>query len=156
MSFVLNGGKFKLYTFLLFSTPTQPRFSFERMIQNCAKLHIFPKQLIRLAPKSIGLASSLWQTFCRTGAFLEKLPQMKQRLSWTKKKEQNYVNVFQKSLMRLASKSIRLEPLVRQTFLQKEKKSIHFCSGYREGKHFHKYTHAQLPCTKRLLFMFWG
>jgi hypothetical protein len=71
-----------------------------------------------------------------------------------KKKEQNYVYVFQKSLMRLASKSIRLEPLVRQTFLQNEKKSIHFCSGYREGNHFHKYTHAQLPCTKRLLFMF--
>jgi hypothetical protein len=45
--------------------------------------------------------------------------------------------------MRLASKSIRLEPLVRQTFLQNEKKSIHFCSGYREGNHFHKYTHAQ-------------
>jgi hypothetical protein len=35
MSFVSNGGKFKLYTVpngLLFSTPTQPRFSFERMI----------------------------------------------------------------------------------------------------------------------------
>jgi hypothetical protein len=35
MSFVSNGGKFKLYIVpngLLFSTPTQPRFSFERMI----------------------------------------------------------------------------------------------------------------------------
>jgi hypothetical protein len=32
MSFVSNGGKFKLYTVLLFSTPTQPRFSFERLI----------------------------------------------------------------------------------------------------------------------------
>jgi hypothetical protein len=35
MSFVSNGGKLKLYTLLngfLFSTPTQPRFSFERMI----------------------------------------------------------------------------------------------------------------------------
>jgi hypothetical protein len=36
MSFVSNGGKFKLYTVpngLLFSTPTQPKFSFERMIE---------------------------------------------------------------------------------------------------------------------------
>jgi hypothetical protein len=36
MSFVSNGGKFKLYTVpngLPFSTPTQPRFSFERMIE---------------------------------------------------------------------------------------------------------------------------
>jgi hypothetical protein len=35
MSFLSNGGKFKLYTIangLLFSTPTQLRFSFERMI----------------------------------------------------------------------------------------------------------------------------
>jgi hypothetical protein len=35
MSFVSNGGKFKLYTVLnglLFSTPTQPRISFERAI----------------------------------------------------------------------------------------------------------------------------
>jgi hypothetical protein len=35
MSFVSNGGKFKLYTVLnglLFPTPTQPRISFERMI----------------------------------------------------------------------------------------------------------------------------
>jgi hypothetical protein len=35
MSFVSNCGKFKLYTVpngLLFSTPPQPRFSFERMI----------------------------------------------------------------------------------------------------------------------------
>jgi hypothetical protein len=35
MSFMSNGGKFKLYTVpngLLFSMPTQPRFSFERMI----------------------------------------------------------------------------------------------------------------------------
>jgi hypothetical protein len=33
MSFVLNGGKFKLYTVLndlIFPTPTQPRISFER------------------------------------------------------------------------------------------------------------------------------
>jgi signal recognition particle receptor subunit beta len=35
VSFVSNGGKFKFYTVsngVLFSTPTQPRFSFERMI----------------------------------------------------------------------------------------------------------------------------
>jgi hypothetical protein len=35
MSFVSNGGKFKLYTVpngLIFSTPTQLKFSFERMI----------------------------------------------------------------------------------------------------------------------------
>jgi hypothetical protein len=35
MSFVSNGRKFKLYTVpngLLFSTPTQPTFLFERMI----------------------------------------------------------------------------------------------------------------------------
>jgi hypothetical protein len=35
MSFVSNGGKFKLYTVpnaLCFSRSTQPRFSFERMI----------------------------------------------------------------------------------------------------------------------------
>jgi hypothetical protein len=35
MSFVSNGGKFKLYTVLdglIFSTPTQPRISFERAI----------------------------------------------------------------------------------------------------------------------------
>jgi hypothetical protein len=35
MSFVSNGGKFKLYTVpkgLHFSMPTQPRFSFEHMI----------------------------------------------------------------------------------------------------------------------------
>jgi hypothetical protein len=35
VSFVSNGGKFKLYTIpngLLFSTPTQPMISFERMI----------------------------------------------------------------------------------------------------------------------------
>jgi hypothetical protein len=35
MLFVSNGGKFKLYTVpngLLFSTPPEPRFSFERMI----------------------------------------------------------------------------------------------------------------------------
>jgi hypothetical protein len=35
MSFVSNGGKFKLYTVLnglLFPTPTQPRISFERAI----------------------------------------------------------------------------------------------------------------------------
>jgi hypothetical protein len=35
MSFVSNGGKFKLYIVpngLRFSRPTQPRFSFERMI----------------------------------------------------------------------------------------------------------------------------
>jgi hypothetical protein len=36
MSFVSNGGKFKLYTVLnglIFPTPTQPRISFERPIQ---------------------------------------------------------------------------------------------------------------------------
>jgi hypothetical protein len=36
MSFVSNGGKFNLYTVsngLLFSTPPQPRFSFELTIQ---------------------------------------------------------------------------------------------------------------------------
>jgi hypothetical protein len=35
MSFVSNGGKFKLYTVLnglIFPTPTQPRISFERPI----------------------------------------------------------------------------------------------------------------------------
>jgi hypothetical protein len=35
MSFVSNGGKFKLYTVLnglLFPTPTQPKISFERAI----------------------------------------------------------------------------------------------------------------------------
>jgi hypothetical protein len=35
MSFVSNGGKFKLYTVLnglIFPTPTQPRISFERAI----------------------------------------------------------------------------------------------------------------------------
>jgi hypothetical protein len=35
MSFVSNGGKFKLYTvpkILFFSPPTQPKFSFEGMI----------------------------------------------------------------------------------------------------------------------------
>jgi hypothetical protein len=35
MSFVANGGKFKLYTVLdglIFTTPTQPRISFERAI----------------------------------------------------------------------------------------------------------------------------
>jgi hypothetical protein len=35
MSFVSNGGKFKLYTVLnglIFPTPTQPRISFERTI----------------------------------------------------------------------------------------------------------------------------
>jgi hypothetical protein len=40
MSFVSNGGKFKLYTVsngLLFSTPTQSRFSFERMIEFTAE-----------------------------------------------------------------------------------------------------------------------
>jgi hypothetical protein len=39
MSFVSNGGKFKLYTVLnglLFPTPTQPRISFERAIQQNA------------------------------------------------------------------------------------------------------------------------
>jgi hypothetical protein len=39
ISFVSNGGKFNLYAVpngLLFSTPTQPRFSFERMILNMA------------------------------------------------------------------------------------------------------------------------
>jgi hypothetical protein len=37
MSFVSNGGKFKLYTVLnglLFSAPAQPRISFERAIQD--------------------------------------------------------------------------------------------------------------------------
>jgi hypothetical protein len=37
MSFMSNGGKFKLYTVsndLLSSTPTQPRFSFERSISS--------------------------------------------------------------------------------------------------------------------------
>jgi hypothetical protein len=37
MSFVSNGGKFKLYTVLnglIFPTPTQPRISFERPIQD--------------------------------------------------------------------------------------------------------------------------
>jgi hypothetical protein len=37
MSFVLNGGKFKLYTVLndlIFPTPTQPRISFERAIEH--------------------------------------------------------------------------------------------------------------------------
>jgi hypothetical protein len=36
MSFVSNGGKFKLYTVLnglIFPTPTQPRISFERPIE---------------------------------------------------------------------------------------------------------------------------
>jgi hypothetical protein len=40
MSFVSNGGKFKLYTVLnglIFPTPTQPRILFERPI--------FPKQV---------------------------------------------------------------------------------------------------------------
>jgi hypothetical protein len=35
MSFVSNGGKFKLYTVLnglIFPTPTQPRISFERTV----------------------------------------------------------------------------------------------------------------------------
>jgi hypothetical protein len=35
MSFVSNGGKFKLYTVLnglIFPTPTQPRISFERAV----------------------------------------------------------------------------------------------------------------------------
>jgi hypothetical protein len=43
MSFVSNGGKFKLYSVLnglLFSTPTQPRISFERMIQEHLGLHL--------------------------------------------------------------------------------------------------------------------
>jgi hypothetical protein len=38
ISFVSNGGKFKLYTVLnglLFLTPTQPRISFERTIVSC-------------------------------------------------------------------------------------------------------------------------
>jgi hypothetical protein len=37
MSFVSNGGKFKLYTVLnglIFPTPTMPRISFERAIDN--------------------------------------------------------------------------------------------------------------------------
>jgi hypothetical protein len=37
MSFVSNGGKFKLYTALnglIFPTPTQPRISFERAISS--------------------------------------------------------------------------------------------------------------------------
>jgi hypothetical protein len=40
MSFVSNGGKFKLYTVLkglIFPAPTQPRISFERAIVLCAK-----------------------------------------------------------------------------------------------------------------------
>jgi hypothetical protein len=41
MSFVSNGGKFKLYTVpdgLFFSTPTQPRFPFELMIEVAKKV----------------------------------------------------------------------------------------------------------------------
>jgi hypothetical protein len=44
MSFVSNGGKFKLYTVpngLLFPKPTQPRFSFERMLSVLADLTFF-------------------------------------------------------------------------------------------------------------------
>jgi hypothetical protein len=40
MSFVSNGGKFKLYTVLnglIFPTPTQPRISFERAILHVHK-----------------------------------------------------------------------------------------------------------------------
>jgi hypothetical protein len=42
MSFVSNGGKFKLYTVLnglIFPTPTQPRISFERAIQHYSFFH---------------------------------------------------------------------------------------------------------------------
>jgi hypothetical protein len=42
MSFVAIDGKFKLYTVLnglIFSTPTQPRISFERAIEQCFYLH---------------------------------------------------------------------------------------------------------------------
>jgi hypothetical protein len=42
MSFVSNGGKFKLYTVLnglIFPTPTQPRISFERAIQYHSFFH---------------------------------------------------------------------------------------------------------------------
>jgi hypothetical protein len=45
MSFVSSGGKFKLYTVpngLLFSTPTQSWFSFERVIQ--VKPHFYSSQ----------------------------------------------------------------------------------------------------------------
>jgi hypothetical protein len=42
MSFVSNGGKFKLYTVLdglIFPTPTQPRISFEHAIFFCNNSH---------------------------------------------------------------------------------------------------------------------
>jgi hypothetical protein len=53
MSFVVNGGKFKLYTVLnglIFPTPTQPRISFERVIvimytdKNCRRGRLRPCQ----------------------------------------------------------------------------------------------------------------
>jgi hypothetical protein len=44
MSFVSNGGKFKLYTVLnglIFPTPTQPRISFERPNVNLVDMAYF-------------------------------------------------------------------------------------------------------------------
>jgi hypothetical protein len=44
MSFVLYGGKFKLYTVLnglIFPTPTLPRISFERAIQLLQRFLVF-------------------------------------------------------------------------------------------------------------------
>jgi hypothetical protein len=55
MSFVSNGGKFKLYTVLnglIFPTPTKPRISFELPILKTALPEHFHKEIIKLA-KSI-------------------------------------------------------------------------------------------------------
>jgi hypothetical protein len=44
MSFVSNGGKFKLYTVLndlIFPTPTQPRMSFEHAISLRVEMNFF-------------------------------------------------------------------------------------------------------------------
>jgi hypothetical protein len=46
---VSSGGKFTLYAVpngLLFLTPTQPRFSFERMIYRCLKIREFGIQSV--------------------------------------------------------------------------------------------------------------
>jgi hypothetical protein len=54
MSFVTNGGKFKLYTVLnglLFPTPTQPRISFERA-RHVAQWEVKNKKLFFYERKS--------------------------------------------------------------------------------------------------------
>jgi hypothetical protein len=60
MSFVSNGGKFKFHTVpngLLFSTPTQPRISFERLIVGISgsskQLPILECKKVRIENKAV-------------------------------------------------------------------------------------------------------